>query len=314
MKIGVLACLLLIMLAFTVSCVGNADPAESLEPVTSFAMDAETAPSKTETETLGVEVETLNENKVAMPEAWPKETVEATVYHAEPTEDSTAENAECTVSLAYTALLQGDRCAVDITLTINGERYTDVAAYFCYHGEADEVANLPIESVHDPFAYADIPSDAACGSYDLVVKAWEIGYEGVVEQAVTVGKREKTEFSFVYEVQEKTTFSLTEDMFIGIALAVINEGDPFILYGNDYEYNVSEAYLTKTENGETVTYPMYRATHDGELWEVQYIDRGESSTWGYNLDLHGVEAGIYDLVVSYGGSQQTFENVLRVTE
>ena len=59
---------------------------------------------------------------------------------------------------------------------------------------------------------------------------------------------------------------------------------------------------------------MYRMTHSGEMWEVQYIAHGEPSTWGYNLDLRDVETGIYDLVVSYGGSQQVFENVLRIVE
>ena len=270
----------------------------------------------TVTDTIPPEAETLRENKEPLPEAWPKETVEATVYQAEPTGNSSAKNVACTITLTYTELLQGDRLAVDIAMTINGEAYTAYTAYLRYYGETATGIDIPVTNYADIYLYADIPSDATCGTYDLVVKAEAIGYEGVLAQAITVGARENTAFSFAYAL-DKNTYSLTE--FSGfsniwIDLAVINEGDPWILYDNDYVYNVSEAYLTKTENGVTVTYPLFCFTHEAIMWEVQYIDHGEPSVQNFFVEAPNMEPGVYDLVVSYGGSLQIFENVLRIIE
>ncbi len=267
----------------------------------------------TVTDTIPPEAETLRENKEPLPEAWPKETVEATVYQAEPTGNSSAKNVACTITLTYTDLLQGDRLAVDIAMTINGEAYTAYTAYLRSNGGAATGIDIPVTNYADIYLYADIPSDANCGSYDLVVKAEAIGYEGILSSAVTVSARKETGFSFAYAL-EKNTYTVRELVGFRMDLAVINEGDPFILYDNDYVYNVSEAYLTKTENGVTVTCPLFCANHDGIMWEVQYIAHGEPSVQFFFVEPQGVETGIYDLVVSYGGSQQIFENVLKITE
>ena len=122
--------------------------------------------------------------------------------------------------------------------------------------------------------------------------------------------------AFGREQFEEEKFNRKNEYFsnLWIKLAVINEGDPFILYENDYVYNVSEAYLTKTENGVTVTCPLFCYTHDGIMWEAQYIAHGEPSVQSFSVEAQNAEPGIYDLVVSYGSSLQIFENVLRIIE
>ena len=313
MKNGILVISLLFLLFATVSCAVVMDPSETPETGTISVTETDTISYESEKDTSDMEVETLRENNAALPEAWPKETVEVTVYQAEPTELSSAENVDCKITLTYTELLQGDRLAVDMAMTTNGEAYTAYTAYLRYSGETATAIDIPVTNYADIYLYADIPSDATCGTYDLVVKAETIGYEGVLAQAITVGVREKTVFSFTYEL-EKNTYSLTELSNLWIKLAVINEGDPFILYENDYVYNVSEAYLTKTENGVTVTCPLFCYTHDGIMWEAQYIAHGEPSVQSFSVEAQNAEPGIYDLVVSYGGSLQIFENVLRIIE
>ena len=293
--------LLLSVVAHLTSC----DEAD----VPSGAADSSAATVGTPT----TEAETLCENSVTLPAQWPEEADEPTVYRVEPSENSSAEGATCEVSLTYTEYLQGDRSAVDISLTVNGNTYTDYTAYLRYNGDASVQATIPIVGYSDMFFYADIPSDAVCGTYDLVVKAEAVGYEGTAARIITVGQRNTTAFSFAYEI-EKTIYSLTELDNLRIKLAVINEGDPFILYENDYVYNVYEAYLSKTENGTTVTYPLFHYTHAGEMWEVQYIAHGEPSVDTYRLEEMNAETGIYDLVVSYGECQQTFENALKIIE
>lgn len=312
MKIGALSILLILVIIALASC-QEAPPISETLPAEPAATEALTSPM-TEAETPVAELETLRENNTPLPEAWPKDTAQATTYPVMAIEDSTAENTDCQVSLIYTELLQGDRLPVDIVLTVSGELHTDYTAYFRCEDEAGSTISIPVTTDHmgGLFFYADIPSDAVCGSYDLVVKAEAIGYEGVLSQAVTVGMRKKQEFSFVYRA-EKIIYS-TSEQFLIFDLAVINEGDPFILYDNDFVYNVSEGYLTKTENGMTVSYPLLFEHHTGYIYEVQYIEHGESSVWGYSVDISKAEPGIYDLVVSYGGSQQTFENVLKITE
>ena len=315
MKNVILVISFLFLLFAVVSCEVVMDLPETAETGKISETETNAISYEPEKDASVTEAETLRDHSETLPDLWPKETAEAMDYPMEPSENSSAEHTSCTVSLTYTELLQGDRLAVDIAMTVNGEGYTAYTAYLRNSSESGTVTDIPVKSHVDMFFYADIPADAACGAYDLVVKADAIGYEGVLTSVISVEARERTEFSFAYKL-EKNTYTVAEirETWGLIKLAVINEGDPFILYDNDYVYNVSEACLTKTENGVTVTYPLHFMSHTAEMWEVQYIAGGEPSVESFFLDEPNPEPGVYDLVVSYGGSQQIFEDVLRITE
>ena len=244
-----------------------------------------------------------------MPAEWPDETVEPTVYPVVATESSSEITG--TVSLSYPSLLQGDRCAVNIDLKNDGQGVKDYQARLRYKGEGKTV-DIPIQCYEQRYVYADIPADALCGAYDLVIQAEAYDYEGVVENMVTVSKREKTAFSFAYALNKAVYSAQSKDVET-FSLAIYNEGDPLIIYDNDYVYNVSEAYFTKTENGETQKIDVLWYTHSGIDWEEQYIAVGEPSVDYYQVFFYGAEPGIYDLVVSYNGFEHKFEKVIEIT-
>ena len=197
-----------------------------------------------------------------MPEEWIKAAVEPTVYEAKTVQGP--DEVACSVSMRYVDLRQGDRCAVYINLTHDGRPVDDYTAFFS--GMDETTADIPIQCYDQQYFYADIPADASCATYNLVICAESCDYEGVIENVVTVSEREKTAFSFAYAL-ENTTYSAQSEDVVTFSLAVFNEGDPFILYDNDYAYNVSSAYFEKNENGKKEKIEVMWYTHDGILWE-----------------------------------------------
>ena len=159
-----------------------------------------------------------------------------------------------------------------------------------------------------------IPENATPGVYDLV-----LSYDGekqVFGGALTVGETAETyppvedghPFSFGYE--PFGGFAIPGDR-ISIACQTVNEGAAFTFTGYPDTY-APVAYLIHSETGDMIR--GNPAPVDYEERETITVNAGEiagKATCLFSIPADA-PAGDYDLVLSYGGQEQRFENVLTV--
>lgn len=164
-----------------------------------------------------------------------------------------------------------------------------------------------------------IPEDAPLGDYELVVRMHSDHSVGNTDleiisrtPAVTVAAHEKEpHYAFFYEC-EKNIYRKGET--VSITAGLINRGDD--IYRWSTELSILPTVTLRTVlDGETLTYTMSTGLEldwSGELYHMTYNQPSKAQFWTVTPD--SLPVGMYDLVLSFEGHEEVFENVLAVTE
>lgn len=171
----------------------------------------------------------------------------------------------------------------------------------------------------DSFYCGTIPEDAPGGDYELVVSLFT-PYTGRYTEltltsrtpAVTVAAHEKEpRYAFFYEC-EKNIYRKGET--VGLTAGLINRGDD--IYRWSTELSILPTVTLRTVlDGETLTYPMTTGLEldwSGELYHMTYNESSKAQFW--TVTPYSLPVGMYDLVLSFEGHEEVFENVLAVTD
>lgn len=171
----------------------------------------------------------------------------------------------------------------------------------------------------DSFYCGTIPEDAPLGDYELVVYLFT-PYTGMYTEltltsptpAVTVAAHEKEpHYAFFYEC-EKNIYRKGET--VSLTAGLINRGDD--IYRWSTELSILPTVTLRTVlDGETLTYTMSTGLEldwSGELYHMTYNESSKAEFWTVTPD--SLPVGMYDLVLSFEGHEEVFENVLAVTE
>lgn len=171
----------------------------------------------------------------------------------------------------------------------------------------------------DSFYCGTIPENAPLGDYELVVSLFT-PYTGRYTEltltsptpAVTVAAHEREpQYAFFYECEKKI---FRQDEAISLTAGLINRGDD--IYRWSTELSILPTVILRTVlDGETMTYPMttgLESEWSGDLYHMTYNQSSKAEFQTVTPDR--LPVGMYDLVLSFEGHEEVFENVLAVTE
>jgi hypothetical protein len=222
----------------------------------------------------------------------------------------------------------GDELTLEAWVVNNGEHFKingdfRPQATLCYKGETvsytiqGELVKMGVSSTityvesgatgRGSYAF-NIPEDAPTGSYSLV-----LSYGGATQSfadVVTINDTPASSFSFGYEPFDG--FAIPGDRFT-VNAWVINEGEPFTYIGNSYKetgrffptvvlYHMETGYVVKGQPPETAVEAIPHEVLTGQKGEETFVF----------LIPADAPTGTYGLKLSYGGTQETFDNVLTV--
>lgn len=171
----------------------------------------------------------------------------------------------------------------------------------------------------DSFYCGTIPEDAPLGDYELVVSLFT-PYTGRYTEltltsstpAVTVAAHEKEpRYAFFYECEEHV---FPQGEMFSLTAGLINRGDDIYRWSTELSI-LPTVQLRTVRDGETLTYPMTTGLEldwSGDLYHMTYNEPSKADFWTVTPDL--LPLGVYDLVLSFEGHEEVFENVLAVTE
>ena len=162
-----------------------------------------------------------------------------------------------------------------------------------------------------------IPEDAVSGVYDLVLSY--DGVETVYKGVLTLDDPEETtpsrDFTFDYELS-----GAGDDPHRGIVhpgdtffvnTTIINEGAPFTYEGASTEF-CAHAQFVLSGDTETILAGFMDHTADFNTFRVENGQQGRGSlVFPVPKD---IPLGVYDLVLSYGKEEKTFEDVLTIIQ
>jgi hypothetical protein len=150
--------------------------------------------------------------------------------------------------------------------------------------------------------------------YDLVLsyKGTTQVYKGVLTVGDATGHTKFPEittdhpFSFGYEPFLSGTITTGDELTL--EAWVVNNGEHFKING-DFRPQATLCY-----KGKTVSYTIQgKLVKMGVSSTITYVESGATGRGSYAFDIpEDAPAGEYDLVLSYGNAEQTFENVLTV--
>ena len=204
-------------------------------------------------------------------------------------------------------------------LTLDGE---DVA-YQCratleYRTEqgGESYSITLMESMLSSYLPPDFVSvDAPAGMYDLVVTHELYGYTWRAENFIGIMENPEAErFGLYHDMGKKLTVSRSSGETYPFTVTVENRGDPFTVTESPTAGFLPDAYLYQLDESESsakglgllVKWPFQeereRTVSTGETGSLSLEIRVKSDT----------PCGLYDLVVSYGGCVQIFEDVVEV--
>lgn len=204
-------------------------------------------------------------------------------------------------------------------LTLDGE---DVA-YQCratleYRTEqgGESYSITLMESMLSSYLPPDFVSvDAPAGMYDLVVTHTLYGYTWRAESFIEILENPEAErFGLYHDMGKKLTVSRSSGETYPFTVTVENRGDPFTVTESPTAGFLPDAYLYQLDESESsakglgllVKWPIHeereRTVSTGETGSLSLEIRVDSSD----------PCGLYDLVVSYGGCVQIFEDVVEV--
>jgi hypothetical protein len=166
-----------------------------------------------------------------------------------------------------------------------------------------------------------IPADAPLGDYELVVSLFS-PYTGRNTEltltsptpAVTVAAHTKQpEYVFFYETDNAV---VTRGDNIVLTVGMLNKGDPIYRYTVDEEIR-PDARLRKVADGETVEYVLSSTVlieWYGHCTSIATDESGTGEVYLSGWNHKDMPLGTYDLILSFEGHEEVFENVLAVTE
>ena len=173
-----------------------------------------------------------------------------------------------------------------------------------------------MESMLSSYLPPDFVSvDAPAGMYDLVVTHTLYGYTWRAESFIEILENPEAErFGLYHDMGKKLTVSRSSGETYPFTVTVENRGDPFTVTESPRSGFLPDAYLYQLDESESsakglgllVKWPIHeereRTVSTGETGSLSLEIRVDSSD----------PCGLYDLVVSYGGCMQIFEDVVEV--
>ena len=204
-------------------------------------------------------------------------------------------------------------------LTLDGE---DVA-YQCratleYRTEqgGESYSITLMESMLSSYLPPDFVSvDAPAGEYDLVVTHELYGYTWQVENFIEIVENPEAErFGLYHDMGKKLTVSRSSGEAYPFTVTVENRGDPFTVTESPTAGFLPDAYLYQLDESESsakglgllVKWPIHEERE-------RTVSTGETGSLSHEIRVKpDTPCGLYDLVVSYGGCMQIFEDVVEV--
>ena len=168
-------------------------------------------------------------------------------------------------------------------------------------------------SSHIPPDFVSV--DAPAGEYDLVVTHELYGYTWCVENFMEIVENPEAErFGLYHDMGKKLTVSRSSGEAYPFTVTVENRGDPFTVTESPssgflptadvYLWNESEG--TGHGLGLLVKWPFQEERE-------RTVSTGETGSLSHEIHVKSnTPCGLYDLVVSYGGRVQIFEDVVEV--
>ena len=173
-----------------------------------------------------------------------------------------------------------------------------------------------MESMLSSYLPPDFVSvDAPAGMYDLVVTHTLYGYTWRVENFIEILENPEAErFGLYHDMGKKLTVSRSSGEAYPFTVTVENRGDPFTVTESPssgflptadvYLWNESEG--TGHGLGLLVKWPFQEERE-------RTVSTGETGSLSHEIHVKSnTPCGLYDLVVSYGGRVQIFEDVVEV--
>lgn len=204
-------------------------------------------------------------------------------------------------------------------LTLDGE---DVA-YQCratleYRTEqgGESYSITLMESMLSSYLPPDFVSvDAPAGMYDLVVTHELYGYTWRAENFIGIMENPEAErFGLYHDMGKKLTVSRSSGEAYPFTVTVENRGDPFIVTESPTAGFLPDAYLYQLDESESSAKGLGLLVK----WPFQEerertVSTGETGSLSHEIRVKpDTPCGLYDLVVSYGGCMQIFEDVVEV--
>ncbi len=204
-------------------------------------------------------------------------------------------------------------------LTLDGE---DVA-YQCratleYRTEqgGESYSITLMESMLSSYLPPDFVSvDAPAGMYDLVVTHTLYGYTWRAESFIEILENPEAErFGLYHDMGKKLTVSRSSGETYPFTVTVENRGDPFTVTESPRSgflptadvYQVDESEDSAHGIGLLVKWPFQEERE-------RTVSTGETGSLSHEIRVNSDDpCGLYDLVVSYGGRVQIFEDVVEV--
>ena len=188
-------------------------------------------------------------------------------------------------------------------------------------GSGSEYRTPAFTAVEDRDAVyrVSIPEDAPLGDYELVVLMHSDHSAGNTDleiisrtPAVTVAAHEKEpRYVFFYECEEHV---FPQGEMFSLTAGLINRGDDIYRWSTELSI-LPTVQLRTVRDGETLTYPMTTGLElewSGDLYHMTYNEPSKADFWTVTPDL--LPVGVYDLVLSFEGHEEVFENAVAVMD
>ncbi len=173
-----------------------------------------------------------------------------------------------------------------------------------------------MESMLSSYLPPDFVSvDAPAGMYDLVVTHTLYGYTWRAENFIEILENPEAErFGLYHDMGKKLTVSRSSGETYPFIATVENRGDPFTVTESPTAGFLPDAYLYQLDESESSAKGLGLLVK----WPFQEERERTVSTGATGSLSHEIRVkpdtpcGLYDLVVSYGGCMQIFEDVVEV--
>lgn len=173
-----------------------------------------------------------------------------------------------------------------------------------------------MESMLSSYLPPDFVSvDAPAGKYDLVVTHELYGYTWRAENFIGIMENPEAErFGLYHDMGKKLTVSRSSGETYPFTVTVENRGDPFTVTESPTAGFLPDAYLYQLDESESSAKGLGLLVK----WPFQEerertVSTGETGSLSHEIHVNSdTPCGLYDLVVSYGGCMQIFEDVVEV--
>lgn len=200
-----------------------------------------------------------------------------------------------------------------------GSIYKIDKVYLRYDGEDTEYVTPGFFTVSDQESTyrIRIKDDAPYGKYTLVAHVYspytgrniEMEIPSVPGAVEIVPNEKESSYTFTWDTTQKI---YNQGEMIHMTAAMVNDGDPILRWTKDSAI-LPEVSLRSVSNGKT--YPMSREQEIDWSGQLACLDSGAASKGEFLLGIpSSMPVGVYDLVLSFEGHEQVFENAVAVMD